>query len=146
MMINNKISILIECWKYNISNISNFNFKFQEAHVPIICLCNDRQHQKIRSLANHCFDLRFPKPRIEQITGAMMSICFREGFKIAPPAVKEIIASCNQDIRQTIHTLSMMAAKNSDGQFLKNISDFNFRLYFLQLCGSFLKLLDYVAR
>ena len=28
------------------------------AHVPIICLCNDRQHQKIRSLANHCFDLR----------------------------------------------------------------------------------------
>ena len=27
--------------------------------VPVIAMCNDRQHQKIRSLANHCFDLRF---------------------------------------------------------------------------------------
>ena len=35
--------------------------------VPIICMCNDRNHQKIRSLANYCFDLRFSKPRMEQI-------------------------------------------------------------------------------
>jgi DNA polymerase III delta prime subunit len=48
----------------------------------------------------------------------MMSICFREGFKIAAPAVQEIIRSCNQDIRQTIHTLSMMAA-NTGGNFVK---------------------------
>ena len=27
--------------------------------VPVIAMCNDRQHQKIRSLANYCFDLRF---------------------------------------------------------------------------------------
>ena len=104
------------------------------AHVPIICLCNDRQHQKIRSLANHCFDLRyfyrfklgqpklevrfrFQKPRVEQITGAMMSICFKEGFKIAAPAVQEIIRSCNQDIRQTIHTLSMMASNQVAGKY-----------------------------
>ena len=26
--------------------------------VPVIAMCNDRNHQKIRSLANHCFDLR----------------------------------------------------------------------------------------
>lgn len=36
-------------------------------NVPIICMCNDRNHQKVRSLANHCFDLRFVRPRIEQI-------------------------------------------------------------------------------
>lgn len=36
-------------------------------NVPIICMCNDRQHQKIRSLANYCFDLRFNKPNVEQI-------------------------------------------------------------------------------
>ena len=35
--------------------------------IPIICMCNDRNHTKIRSLANHCFDLRFYKPKIEQI-------------------------------------------------------------------------------
>jgi len=67
---------------------------------------------KIRSLAGHCFDLRFQKPRIEQITGAMMSICFKEKLKISAPAVQNIIRSCNPDIRQTINTLSMIAANN----------------------------------
>lgn len=35
--------------------------------IPIICMCNDRNHMKIRSLANYCFDLRFQRPRVEQI-------------------------------------------------------------------------------
>lgn len=35
--------------------------------IPIICICNDRQSTKVRSLANHCFDLRFHRPRAEQI-------------------------------------------------------------------------------
>ena len=30
----------------------------KKAKVPVIAMCNDRNHQKIRSLANHCFDLR----------------------------------------------------------------------------------------
>lgn len=29
--------------------------------VPIICICNDRQSTKVRSLANHCYDLKFIK-------------------------------------------------------------------------------------
>ncbi len=29
--------------------------------VPIICICNDRQSQKVKSLANHCYDLKFVK-------------------------------------------------------------------------------------
>ena len=65
--------------------------------VPVIAMCNDRNHQKIRSLANYCFDLRFPvnlsklssqsfehklfpqRPRVEQIKAAMMSVCFKVG-------------------------------------------------------------------
>ena len=35
--------------------------------IPIITMCNDRQHPKVRSLANHTFDLRFQRPRLEQI-------------------------------------------------------------------------------
>lgn len=32
--------------------------------------------------------------------GAMMSIAFKEGLKIPPPAMNEIILGANQDIRQ----------------------------------------------
>lgn len=39
----------------------------KRSKIPIIAMCNDRNHPKIRSLANHCFDLRFYKPRVEQI-------------------------------------------------------------------------------
>lgn len=39
----------------------------KNSKIPIICMCNDRNHPKIRSLANYCFDLRFQRPRVEQI-------------------------------------------------------------------------------
>ena len=83
--------------------------------VPIICMCNDRNHQKIRSLANHCFDLRFHRPRPEQIKAAMMSICFKEKVKIEPGALTELIVGCNQDVRQVLHHLSMIKAKSDQG-------------------------------
>ena len=35
--------------------------------TPIICICNDRQSQKIRSLVNHCYDIRVKRPVKEQI-------------------------------------------------------------------------------
>lgn len=30
--------------------------------TPIICICNDRESPKVRSLANSCYDLTFTKP------------------------------------------------------------------------------------
>ncbi|KAF3687642.1 Replication factor C subunit 1 A1-P145 Activator 1 140 kDa subunit [Channa argus] len=84
----------------------------KSSKIPIICMCNDRNHPKIRSLANYCFDLRFQRPRVEQIKGAMMSIAFKEGIKIPPPALNEIILASNQDVRQVIHNLSMWSAKD----------------------------------
>ena len=84
----------------------------KNSKVPVICMCNDRNHQKIRSLANYCFDLRFQRPRAEQIKAAMMSICFREKIKIAPNVLLELITGCNQDIRQVLHHLSMLKAKS----------------------------------
>lgn len=39
----------------------------KKTRVPIICICNDRNHMKMRALVHHCLDLRFSKPRLEQI-------------------------------------------------------------------------------
>nr|XP_019597486.1 PREDICTED: replication factor C subunit 1 isoform X1 [Rhinolophus sinicus] len=80
--------------------------------IPIICMCNDRNHPKIRSLVHYCFDLRFQRPRVEQIKGAMLSVAFKEGLKIPPPAMNEIILGANQDIRQVLHNLSMWCARS----------------------------------
>ncbi|KAG4072206.1 hypothetical protein HA402_007616 [Bradysia odoriphaga] len=85
----------------------------KDSSIPIICMCNDRNHQKMRSLVNYCYDLRFSRPRLEQIRGAMLSICFKEKFKLTPTAIDEIISATNNDIRQTINHLTLMSANNS---------------------------------
>ncbi|WAR17961.1 RFC1-like protein [Mya arenaria] len=82
----------------------------KNTRIPIITMCNDRNHQKMRTLANYTFDLRFQRPRVEQIKGAVMSIAFKEGLTIPPPAVNEIILAANQDMRQVLHNLSMWTA------------------------------------
>lgn len=41
----------------------------------------------------------------------MMSICFKEGLKIPPDAISQLIVAANQDVRQTLHLLSMWAAE-----------------------------------
>jgi replication factor C subunit 1 len=80
--------------------------------IPIICMCNDRNHPKIRSLSNYCFDLRFQRPRVEQIKGPLLSIIYKEGLKIPPAALNDIISAANHDIRQVIHNLSMWTARD----------------------------------
>lgn len=83
----------------------------KSSSVPIICMCNDRNHQKMRSLVNYCFDLRFARPRVEQIKGAVLSMCFKEGVKIPPKTIEEIIQATNNDVRQTINSVSLISAK-----------------------------------
>ncbi|KAJ0181428.1 hypothetical protein K1T71_003513 [Dendrolimus kikuchii] len=79
--------------------------------VPIICMCNDRNSQKMRSLVNYCYDLRFNKPRVDQIKSAMMSVCFKESLKIPPDVLSQLIVAANQDVRQTMNLLSMWAVE-----------------------------------
>lgn len=66
----------------------------------------------MRSLVNYCFDLRFYKPQVKQIQAALMSLCFKEGVKVPPKTIEEIIVASNQDIRQCVHSLNLFCAIN----------------------------------
>jgi replication factor C subunit 1 len=78
----------------------------------------------VRSLANYCFDLRFARPRMEQILGRMMTIAAREKLKISKDEVEQIIKASHQDMRQSIYSLQLMAAgKDSTGVLpIKDVS------------------------
>ena len=45
--------------------------------MPIICICNDRMSQKVRSLANYCYDLRFARPQKGSVAQRMVDIAKR---------------------------------------------------------------------
>ncbi|TMW53346.1 hypothetical protein DOY81_001550, partial [Sarcophaga bullata] len=82
----------------------------KESSVPIVCMCNDRNHQKMRSLVNYCYDLRFNRPQLKQIKGRILSICAKENIKLDPVKIDEIITATNNDIRQTINHISLLSA------------------------------------
>jgi hypothetical protein len=48
--------------------------------VPIICICNDKYNQKLRSLRNHCLELEFRRPTKEQVAKRVLDIARREGL------------------------------------------------------------------
>ncbi|XP_005181649.1 replication factor C subunit 1 [Musca domestica] len=82
----------------------------KESSVPIICMCNDRNHQKMRSLVNYCYDLRFNRPQLKQIKGRILSICAKENIKLDSTKLDEIISATNNDIRQSINHISLLSA------------------------------------
>ncbi|KAE8877207.1 hypothetical protein PF005_g6599 [Phytophthora fragariae] len=74
----------------------------KKSKTPIICICNDRQSQKVRSLANHSFDLRMRRPTKIQIGKRLMEIGLKEGLQIEKNAIEEAADRCGNDIRQLL--------------------------------------------
>ncbi|KAK1940127.1 Replication factor C subunit 1 [Phytophthora citrophthora] len=74
----------------------------KKSKTPIICICNDRQSQKVRSLANYSFDLRMRRPTKVQIGKRLMEIGLKEGLHMEKNAIEEAADRCGNDIRQLL--------------------------------------------
>jgi len=85
----------------------------KESKTPIVCICNDRQAQKIKSLANHCFDLRVKRPTKQQIAKRLIEIAGKEGLLVEPNAAESLVEQVGNDIRQCLHTMQMWRAQSN---------------------------------
>lgn len=77
--------------------------------VPIICICNDRTSMKIKTLSNHCTDLRFRKLDERQILPRVKHILRQEQVDIKEPLLREIIHNSSGDLRYVLNALQSMA-------------------------------------
>jgi replication factor C subunit 1 len=87
--------------------------------LPIICICNDRQDNKVRSLANHCFDLKFLKPTRDEVANRASVILRAEQMNVPPNLILEIAESSGCDMRQVINELQLLhsgCGKARDGK------------------------------
>ncbi|CAD8054438.1 unnamed protein product [Paramecium sonneborni] len=75
--------------------------------VPIVCICNDRNKQSMRSLANYCLDLQFKKPNQVEIYKKLEYICKSENISYEPAELKQQIEFSQCDIRQLLNLLQM---------------------------------------
>jgi DNA polymerase III delta prime subunit len=50
--------------------------------IPIICICNDKYKQSLKSLKNHCLEINWSKPTKQQISGRLRTIAQAEGLAV----------------------------------------------------------------
>jgi len=77
----------------------------KKTKIPIICICNDRMNPKVRSLANHCYDLKFVKPSKIEVLNRCWKILNSENSKPPEWVVDQIVQGADCDIRQSINQL-----------------------------------------
>ncbi|KAH3761597.1 DNA replication factor C, large subunit [Pelomyxa schiedti] len=83
-------------------------------YIPIICICNDRQKSQIRTLANHCLDLRFQKPSELNIKERLTQISRIEGLNVQPQVLERVARAAGGDMRQAIHSLQLHVQGNQN--------------------------------
>ena len=87
----------------------------KRARMPVVCICNDRQDQKVRSLANHCLDLRFTRPGSIQVANVLKRVAASEGYDVDFATLERIAEAAQCDIRQTLNLLQMWRPKGGAG-------------------------------
>ncbi len=81
--------------------------------VPVICICNDKQNQKVKSLLNYCEDMMYRKPTFNQIQARILKICAKEHIKVTPSVIENLVKQTNADIRQILNILNTFASDPS---------------------------------
>ena len=87
----------------------------KKSKVPIICICNDRQSPKMKSLLPYCMDLRFKRPTKSVMATRAVRIAEMEGLQVERNAAEAIAESCGNDVRQVLNCLQMWSQKQDDG-------------------------------
>ncbi|XP_051200769.1 replication factor C subunit 1 [Lolium perenne] len=81
--------------------------------IPIVCICNDRFSQKLKSLVNYCLLLNFRKPTKQQMGKRLMEIARKEGIQAQENAMEELAERVHGDIRMALNHLQYMSLSQS---------------------------------
>lgn len=77
--------------------------------VPIICICNDRQSQSIKTLANNCLDIRFSKPDSRLVVSHIKNVLKQEEIDFDLNSVESLVTAQNSDLRSIFNILSFFS-------------------------------------
>ncbi|KAE8735716.1 Replication factor C subunit 1 [Hibiscus syriacus] len=81
--------------------------------IPIICICNDRYSQKLKSLVNYCLLLSYHKPTKQQMAKRLMQVGNAEGLQVNEIALEELAERVNGDMRMALNQLQYMSLSMS---------------------------------
>ena len=89
----------------------------KKTKTPIICIANDRQSPKLRTLANYCYDLKFVHPDKRQISVRLAEICKNENIQCEFNALEHICEICGNDVRQIMNFIELWTRNHKSIKF-----------------------------
>lgn len=109
----------------------------KNAKQPIICICNDRDHPKMRTLASNCLDLQFKPPNLPNIKKLLKRVqatvnMYREEnspfFDLPDDHTLQVLTdTCKGDIRQILNHIQLwykqLGQKNIKGITKKDLDN-----------------------
>ena len=79
----------------------------KKTKTPIICIANDRQSQKLKTLVNYCYDLKFVHPDKRTIALRLAEILQKENIQYEINALEYLCEICGNDIRQIMNFIEL---------------------------------------
>ncbi|KAG6830854.1 hypothetical protein H0H87_006914 [Tephrocybe sp. NHM501043] len=107
--------------------VGALNGLIKKTQVPIICIANDRQAQKLKPLMATTFNMSFSKPQAAMVRSRVLTIAFKEKMKIPANVIDQLVAGAQSDIRQVLNMLSTwkLSSDSMDFDEGKNLSKMN---------------------
>lgn len=96
------------------SGVAELILMIKRSQVPIICICNDRQSQKLKSLIPYCMDLKYRRPTKQVIAKRAVQVAATEGLSVEANAAEAISESCGNDVRQVLNCLQMWSTSEDN--------------------------------
>lgn len=93
--------------------------------IPILCTCNDRWDQKLRSLVNYVEDMKFTRPPYNAVASYITErILKKEGATVPKDVLEDTIKQYGNDIRSVIGNLQLwcLGQKELSGKQLVSLS------------------------
>lgn len=81
--------------------------------IPIICIANDGQDQKLKTLKSYSKVLQFDSPPEIVIFNRIKGICQKENVKITDEALRNLISSLDGDIRAVLSNLQFVSKQET---------------------------------
>lgn len=84
--------------------------QIKNTEIPIICVCNDRQSEKVRSLANYCLDIKFTPPSNDLLAQRLTEIAnfvSPNPDMLSSDTLTDIAQKSRGDVRHAISNLQV---------------------------------------
>ncbi|KAF3651342.1 Replication factor C subunit 1 [Capsicum annuum] len=77
--------------------------------IPIICICNDRYSQELKSLMNYCLPIDFRKPTKQPMAKRLKQVANAEGIQVNEIALEELADRVDGDMRMALNQLQYIS-------------------------------------